>query len=164
MLCVLTGASQPPADVDAAEHARRRFARRPESEKTREIVINNARQQTCAFGHWCAARHCMVNANSGTAIAGLIAVVPFGNGYVSSTIPPRGNLVCSNPGCRRWHRDMQMPLRSSRGARVGNDAKRVQNCAVHKNENCCLFDPTRAQDACVQRSMSLSCLLYQAVM
>ena len=36
MLCVRTGASQSPADVDAAEHARRRFARHPEPEKTRE--------------------------------------------------------------------------------------------------------------------------------
>ena len=37
MLCVRTGASQPPADVDDAEHARRRFARRPEPENTREM-------------------------------------------------------------------------------------------------------------------------------
>ena len=80
MLCVRTGASQPPADVDAVEHARR-----PEPEKTRETCIkNNARQQPCAFGHWCAARHFMVNASSGTVVAGLDAVVPFGNGCVSS--------------------------------------------------------------------------------
>ena len=36
--------------------------------------------------------------------------------------------------------------------------------AVHKDENCFLSDPTWAQDVCVKRSMSLSCLLYQTVM
>ena len=40
---------------------------------------------------------------------------------------------------------------------IGNDSS-------HKDENCFLCDPTWAQDVCVQRSMSLSCLLYQAVM
>ena len=54
MLCVRTGASQPTADVDAAEHEQRRFARRPEPRETRSE--NNARQQPCAFGHWCASR------------------------------------------------------------------------------------------------------------
>ena len=37
-------------------------------------------------------------------------------------------------------------------------------CAVHNDENCFLFDPAWAQDVCVKRRMSLSCLLYQAVM
>ena len=47
-----------------------------------------------------------------------------------------------------------------RGRRHKTGAK----CAVHKDENCFLCDPTWAQDVCVQRSMSLSRLLYQAVM
>ena len=49
-------------------------------------------------------------------------------------------------------------------ARVGNDAKRVQNALCTMDENCFLLDPTWAQDVCVQRSMSLSCLLYRDVM
>ena len=44
-----------------------------------------------------------------------------------------------------------------RGRRHKTGAK----CAVHKDENCFLCDPTWAQDVCAQRSMSLSCLLYQ---
>ena len=39
--------------------------------------------------------NCVVSFNSGAAAAGLVAVVPFGNGYVSSMIPPRWTLVCS---------------------------------------------------------------------
>ena len=33
-------------------------------------------------------------------------------------------------------------------ARVGNDAKTGQKCAVHKDENCFLCDPTWARDVC----------------
>ena len=46
----------------------------------------------------------------------------------------------------------------------GRRHKTGEKCTVHKDENCFLCDPTWAQDVCVQRSMSLSCLLYQAVM
>ena len=59
-----------------------RLRRRAKRSKT------NARQQPCAFGHWCAARCCRVNAFIGTAAAGPVAVVPCGNAYVSSTMEP----------------------------------------------------------------------------
>ena len=73
---------------------------RPEPEKTWETFKNNVRQQPCAFGHWCAARHCMVNANIGTAIAGFVAVVPFGNGHVCSMIPPPLDTGLLHPSLR----------------------------------------------------------------
>ena len=50
------------------------------------------------------------------------------------------------------------------GCKSGKRRKTGAKCAVHKGENCLLSDPTWAQDVCVQREMSLSCLLYQAVM
>ena len=46
----------------------------------------------------------------------------------------------------------------------GKRRKTGAKCAVHKDENCFLWDPTWSQDVCVQRSMSLSCRLYQALM
>ena len=46
MLCVCSGASQPPADLDAAEHERRRFAPRPEPEKTRETFAKQSASAT----------------------------------------------------------------------------------------------------------------------
>ena len=57
--------------------ARRHFARRPEPEKTPETLKTNPRPQHCAFWEWRVAPHCMVNANSGTAISGIVAVGPF---------------------------------------------------------------------------------------
>ena len=56
----------------------------PEPAKTRETFKTTRLSNAVLSG----TRHCMVNANSGTAIAGFVAVVPFGKGYVSSTIPP----------------------------------------------------------------------------
>ena len=60
----------------------------------------------------------------------------------------------------RAHKDLLLQKICKRGRRHKTGAK----CAVHKDETCFLCDPTWAQDVCVQRSMSLSCLLNQAVM
>ena len=51
-----------------------------------------------AFGHWCATRHCMINAKSGRAIAGLVPVVIFGNAYVFWWMPPPLHPGLLHPG------------------------------------------------------------------
>ena len=69
----------------ASEYRRCRLCAMP-LRGAREDSGTAQNKQSCAFGHWCAARDCMVNANSGTAVGSLVAVVPLGNGYVSSMI------------------------------------------------------------------------------
>ena len=138
MLCVRTGASQPLADVDAAEHARR-FARRPEPEKTRETFQKknkkNASQQLCAFGHRCMARHCLVNSNSGTAIAGLVAVMPFGNRYGFSRTRLRSTLVYSTLlRALRKAEFIWMLWRSPAPPGIGLDVKVLPCVAPHLEE------------------------------
>ena len=46
------------------------------------------------------ARHCMAKANSGTTLAGIVAVVPFGNGDVFSRIPHPLHPSLLHPGLR----------------------------------------------------------------
>ena len=46
------------------------------SPKTHETLKTTRVSNPCAFGQWCAPRHCMVNGSNGTGIACLVAVVP----------------------------------------------------------------------------------------
>ena len=75
--------------------------------------------------HRSAARHCIVNANSGTVIAGIVAVVPFGNGNVFEKKKPSSlHSGLLHPGLRAPDPSLSTEIVEQNGQRP---AKRQHN-------------------------------------